>query len=102
MEKNKKDNELQSRREFFKKTAKRALPILGAIVMAGMPALVKGTGSPMGCDYGCSSSCTGHCYGACGSACSYNCSGSCKGSCQGSCMNGCRSNCAIGCTGYSG
>lgn len=34
MEKNKNNEELQSRREFFKKAAKSALPILGAVVLA--------------------------------------------------------------------
>ena len=37
MEKNEKNEELQNRREFFKKAAKSALPILGAIVLAGSP-----------------------------------------------------------------
>lgn len=34
MVKNEKNEELQSRREFFKKAAKGALPILGAVVLA--------------------------------------------------------------------
>ena len=41
MKKNEKNEELQSRREFFKKAAKGALPILGAIALAGAPGVVK-------------------------------------------------------------
>ena len=40
MKKNK-NEELQSRREFFKKAAKGALPILGAIILASNPVLAK-------------------------------------------------------------
>lgn len=36
MEKNK-NEELQSRRDFFKKAAKGVLPILGAVVLSGAP-----------------------------------------------------------------
>lgn len=101
--KNKKNEELQSRREFFKKAAKGVLPILGAVVLAGAPAIVKATeDSPMGCNYGCSSSCLGHCYGACGSACSTSCMGSCRGTCDGNCTSACTRGCSIGCTGYTG
>ena len=57
MEKRKKNEELQSRREFFKKAAKSALPILGAIVLAGAPLISKAE-QPMGCNYGCSGACS--------------------------------------------
>ena len=40
MHNNKKNEELQTRREFFKKAAKGALPILGAIVLAGTPGIL--------------------------------------------------------------
>ena len=49
--KTKKNEELQSRREFFKKAAKGALPILGAILLAGMPNVVNAAQkTPMGCN----------------------------------------------------
>lgn len=64
MEKNEKNEELQNRREFFKKAAKSALPILGAIVLAGAPQILKATEkSPMGCNYGCAGACYTQCYG---------------------------------------
>ena len=78
---NKKQNEeLQSRREFFKKAAKAALPVVGAVVLASMPSDIFAM-NRTGCN-GCSgacSSCTGSCTGACYGGCSGSCSGSCKG-----------------------
>ena len=54
MKKNEKNEELQSRREFFKKVAKGALPILGAIVLANAPAVINAAEkAPMGCRYSC-------------------------------------------------
>lgn len=51
MEKNKQNEELQSRREFFKKAAKSALPILGAVVLASAPGIANAAESAaeMGC-----------------------------------------------------
>lgn len=76
MEKKNHNEELQSRREFFKKAAKGALPILGAIVLAGNPLLSNAAEeSPMGCN----------------GSCSYSCQNTCKGTCQGRCSGGCSS-----------
>lgn len=70
MNKNNKNEELQSRREFFKKAAKGVLPILGAVVLANVPNIANASASsPMGCE-----TCVGNCYG---------CSGTCGGKCQG-------------------
>ena len=99
MKQNEKNEELQSRREFFKKAAKGALPILGAIALAGAPGVVKAAEEAMDCNYSCSyscsNSCRGNCYGgcsgSCGGACSYSCQNTCKGSCQGRCSGGCSS-----------
>lgn len=78
---NKKENEeLQSRREFFKKAAKAALPVVGAVVLASLP-IVKSeaaTGCYMaGCRFDCEGGCNDSCYG------------SCKGTCNASCQYGC-------------
>ena len=80
MEKNKKNEELQTRREFFKKAAKGALPILGAIVLANSPVIAKATEStPSGCHYGCTAVCsTSACQGTCSGGCRFTCSGGCK------------------------
>ena len=83
MHNNKKNEELQTRREFFKKAAKGALPILGAIVLAGAPGVINAAREQvaMGCKYNCEGACTG----GCKSTCHYGCDGTCKGGCAGSC-----------------
>ena len=73
MKKNK-NEELQSRREFFKKAAKGALPILGAIILASNPVLAKAGETAMGCKYGCSTGC----YTACSGSCKNGCDGTAK------------------------
>ena len=84
MEENKRKEELQSRRDFFKKAAKAALPVVGAIVLAGAPSIVKAVEkAPMGCNNGCVRTCEGTCKGAC-SGCSHSCSGSCMSGCTSS------------------
>lgn len=87
--KNKKNEELQSRREFFKKAAKGVLPILGAVVLASTPAIVKASGSDStGCTtcYGTCYGCTGSCAGKCADVCT-SCSGTCQNTCRGMCYN---------------
>lgn len=88
MEENKKNQkeEIQSRREFFKNAAKGVLPILGAMLLAGSPAIVKAASKvPMGCsDDGCSYTCSTSCQSECRGYCKYGCSNTCKGTCSGS------------------
>lgn len=83
-----KKEELQSRREFFKKAAKAALPVVGAVVLSNLP-ILKAEATPMGCDYGCMSSCSSGCLYGCYLSCSGGCKSSCSGSCSGNCMNTC-------------
>lgn len=80
MDKKKKNEELQSRREFFKRAAKGALPILGAIVLSQVPDITKAE-TAMGCHYGCTAVCS-------------------TSACQGTCQGGCRFTCAHGCKNY--
>lgn len=80
--KSNKNEELKSRRDFFKKAAKTALPILGVVVLASSPIVSKAAETAMGCK----GSCSGACTGSCTSSCSRGCYGSCSGSCSGSCM----------------
>lgn len=90
MEKKMNNEELQSRREFFKKAAKGALPILGAIALAAVPSVVKATEVTdcyNGCSYGCANRCVS-CYGSCQGTCS-GCLGGCSSTCQGSCYGRC-------------
>lgn len=83
---NKKQNEeLQSRREFFKKAAKAALPVVGAVVMSSIP-FMKTEAATSGCN-GCytqCSSCTGTCQGKCENGC-HGCGNSCFKSCAPTC-----------------
>ena len=86
---NKKKDELQNRREFFKKAAKGALPILGAIVLANMPGVLNAAGKDsMNCEYSCSAlcadNCSGRCKGECTSACNRTCASYCNSTCKGS------------------
>ena len=93
MEEKKKNEELQNRREFFKNAAKKALPILGAIALAGAPILSQAAEKePMECSY-----CHDSCYGYCRGGCTGSCNTSCYGSCQGSCQNRCQGSCSTGC-----
>jgi len=89
MKEKKQNEELQSRREFFKKSAKKALPILGAIMLAGMPNVAEATGS-----YGSKSGCT-----QCSGTCTVKCGGSCYGGCTGTCTVTCGNSCVHYCTG---
>lgn len=81
MENNKKNKELQSRREFFKNAAKGALPILGAVLLASAPVVTQAAEEPMGCNHGCIRVCSGSL-------------------CQGTCQGGCKFTCARGCGNY--
>lgn len=86
MDKTKKNEELQSRREFFKNAAKGALPILGAVMLSNLPINAVAAEDPMGCSrYGCGV-CTNGCTGCCKGSCETICTGGCKNyACKGVC-----------------
>lgn len=101
--KTKKNEELQSRREFFKKAAKGALPIVAVLSLTGCETFMAAwgerlssygsggggsygggseggsSGSESGCGYSCSNSCSGGCDGTCRWGCETTCKGSCEG-----------------------
>ena len=79
------NEELKTRRDFFKKAAQTALPILGAIVLASNPVMAKGL--PV---TSCTRSCVGGCSGC--SGCTSNCKEGCS-SCGGGCANSCVGHC---------
>lgn len=92
---NKKQNEeLQSRREFFKKAAKVALPVVGAVVLSSLPNVLQAaeTGCNDICSYGCTSSCKNTCYGSCQTGCHQGCYSGCRNTCHGTCSGGCARN----------
>ena len=75
-----KNEELQSRRDFFKAAAKAALPVIGAVVLSQLPMTTQA--SPMGCaSY----------------SCSHVCQDTCRNYCNGNCDNTCKN---YGCRGY--
>ena len=84
---NKNNQELQSRRQFFRKAAKGALPILGAIALSKFSAFGSiSRPEPTDC-YG--GGCASSCYGTCLRSCYGECKGSCRNSCTGTCKASC-------------
>lgn len=73
MKKNGKNEELQSRREFFKRAAKGALPILAGAALLSSPILSE-TANAMSCA-GCNNRCMNSCFNTCHGTCSRTCSG---------------------------
>lgn len=86
-----KNEELQSRREFFKKAAKAALPVVGAVMMASLPSVFAEAAT------GCTKSCLGSCSGTCSRTCTSRCKEGCSG-----CGTACYQGCAAGCSWGSG
>jgi len=83
MDKKERNEEIQSRREFFKNAAKATLPILGAIVISNVPVIANASESGY-CRYGCTAVCST-------SACQGTCQGGCKFTCEHGCKNyGCK------------
>ncbi len=82
MEKKNSNEELQSRREFFKKAAKNVLPFVAAVALASNPVVAKAVEeAPMGCGkYTCSGGCKNGC-----TSCKYTCTGGCKNACMYTC-----------------
>lgn len=94
MKKNGKNEELQSRREFFKKAAKGALPILGAIVLVNAPIIANATEeAPMGCNNSCYRGCASHCSGRCQTTCNVSCQNHCRDNCGATCKYTCSGKC---------
>lgn len=89
MEKKQRNEELQSRREFFKKAAKSTLPILGAIMFAATPMIAMERTASSNCNGSCTdicqNSCSGGCYRSCVGSCQRGCNKTCKGHCYGTC-----------------
>ena len=94
MDKKERNEEIQSRREFFKNAAKGALPILGAVILANVPTVLNAaetnSTSCSGCNNRCMNSCFNTCHGSCNKHCADNCSRKCRGTCSNSCARGSR------------
>ena len=90
---NKEKNETQSRRDFFKEAARRALPILGAVALMSNPLVVKAIENE-------SNDCSGSCYNSCLGTCNTECVTTCRGVCYHSCNTTCTGSCKDTCTGH--
>ena len=90
MKQTKKNEELQSRREFFKSAAKGALPILALTVLG--PAIFssceKDDDDDKSCRGGCADTCISTCDVDCGSSCHDFCANGCSGGCSGTSIGG--------------
>ena len=80
----KENDEIQSRRDFFKKAAKAALPILAIVTLPSILTSCEpdDDGVTSGSSSGCGK-CNGSCSGGCDATCRYKCSGGCKTGCLG-------------------
>ncbi|MBS7394756.1 MAG: Cys-Xaa-Xaa-Xaa repeat radical SAM target protein [Muribaculaceae bacterium] len=88
--KNKKNNEeLQSRRQFFKQAAKGALPIIAATVLASAPVIVKAAEPRLSTCAGCNNRCMNDCYTTCYRTCKTHCANDCQRSCTVTCTTSC-------------
>lgn len=87
------NNNIQSRRCFFKKVVKGILPIIGGIILSSNPYISKAAETISGdCRYTCQGGCNS-CQGTCEWRCQDDCSGSCKGYCKRTCKGDCYGRC---------
>lgn len=94
MENKEKNEELQSRRQFFKKAAKGVLPILGAVVLSNVPLIANANTTA-------STGCVDACYASCLTGCVTYCKGKCKAHCQDNCYANCNTSCSAICRSSS-
>ena len=97
-----KNEEFQSRRDFFKKAGKGILPVLGIMMLSNIPSIVTAAEkTPSGCDTNCQNGCAQDCFtgceGKCADHCAHSCSENCVGSCRGRCINSCQGGCKFTC-----
>ena len=81
MSKKKSNEELQNRREFFKKAAKAALPVVGTVVLSSLP-IVKAKAVTNCWNGSCVNGCGNSCVAICAGGCDDSCYGSCRGTCN--------------------
>lgn len=95
------NDDIQSRRQFFKKAVKGTLPILGALALLNVPfgLMAQEQTKKGGCNSSCSANCSYQCVVTCRTMCAYDCGGSCRGSCKISCMYTCKGPCGSSCGG---
>ena len=92
------DETLKSRRDFFKKTLKGALPFLGVLTLSNMPLNLLAKNEWSG-ECSCTDDCTNSCR-SCELSCSNNCDKGCLGSCYGDCKRTCLYSCIESCKNH--
>lgn len=97
----KNNDEIISRRNFFKKAAGTVLPVIAITVLPNVLTSceidepeIEIPSTSKGC-----SQCKGGCGGGCTSTCGVACGQKCKGSCGGQCSTTCTTTCSYRCTG---
>lgn len=99
MNQNNRKDELLSRRDFFRYTAKFALPVVGTIILSSTPIIANAVNrTPMGCIRTFYGECKNACKGGCQYTCTGTCNMKCVDTCSDKCVNTCKTLCAIGCT----
>lgn len=88
MKKKQRNEEILSRRKFFKNVVNGVLPILGAVVLSQIPVVSNAHESKI--EMGCNTGCRGGCRTLCEEGCSHSCNGSCKNSCDTRCNDSCK------------
>lgn len=94
MEKN-----ILSRREFFRDSFKKVIPILAATALLSKPLLLSASNEYSACNGSCTGTCAGTCEGLCAKGCTAACRGNCEGSCEGTCKGTCQGGCYTTCSG---
>lgn len=94
MSKKEKNEEIMSRREFFKSAAKGALPILGMVLLSSKPLVLNASeAEPSGCNNSCYRGCASHCTGHCQTTCNVSCKNHCRNDCGATCKYTCSGKC---------
>ena len=89
------NNEIVTRRQFFKKATVAALPLMAIAIL---PNILTSCEIDDPIVYGCTNSCSTSCSNSCGGSCSGKCSSSCTGGCSRSCSGSCVTSCGHACS----
>lgn len=82
----KNNDDIISRRRFFKKAVGTILPAIAVVAFPGLLTSCEiDEPTPGGNSEGCTK-----CSGSCSSICTSSCGNSCRGNCSGSCITGCK------------
>lgn len=91
-----------NRREFFKQTTKKVMPLFGLLAFPSVCNIVraKGINCDNSCSHTCSNSCKSRCQYSCfEDPCGGTCAATCKGTCRNRCFDGCTRGCGASCYG---